>query len=148
MDSGSGSGSDSGIGAGEGDFCLVGALDDPARELDFFEVEVRVLDLDEVASAADISTISESSSDAATGFLPLRTGCFLGFSDGTTRLDGSAFGRMEDLVDLRVGTDTSSTSSSSSSLTTTEVLALLVLAGALELAADRPFRGGRPCCMV
>ena len=143
--SGSGSGSDSGIGAGEGDFCLTGALDGPARELDFPEVEVRDLDFNEATSAAGISTISESSSDTTTGFLPLRTDCLLGFSVGTTTLDGSGLGWAEDLADLRVGTDTSSTSSSSSSLTTTEVLVLLVLAGALELAADRPFRGGSGC---
>ena len=127
---------------------MTGALDGPARKLDFPEVEVRVLDFNEAASAADISTISESSSDTTTGFLPLRTGCLLGFSDGTATLDGSGLGCAEDLADLRVGTDTSSTSSSSSSLTTTEVLALLVLTGTLELAAGRPFRGGGSCGMV
>ena len=127
---------------------MTGALDDLARELDPPEVEVRVLDFREAASAAGISTISESSSDTTTGFLPLRAGCLLGFSDGTTALDGSGLGWAEDLPDLRVGTDTSSTSSSSSSLTTTEALALLVLAEALELTAGRAFRGGRSCCVV
>ena len=140
--SGSGSGSDSGIGAGEGSFCLTGALDGPARELDLPAMEARVLDFNEATSAADISTTSESASDTTTSFLPLRTGCLLDFSDGTTTLDGSGLGWAEDLADLRVGTEISSTSSSSSSLTATEVLALLVLAEALELAADRPFRGG------
>lgn len=149
MDSGSGSdsgtGSDSDMGVGEGDFCLAGGLDDTPRELDFLEVEARALGLDEFASAADISTISESSSDTITGFLPVRAGCFLCFSDGTATLDGSGLGWMEDLADLRVGTDTSSTSSSSS-LTATETLALLVLAEILEPAADRPFLGGGSCC--
>lgn len=148
MDSGSGSGSDSGSGsvsgrgAGVGDFCFAGGLDGPARELEFLEVEARVLDLDKAASVADISTISESSSDTTTGFLPLRTGCFLDFSDGTATLDGSGFGGTDALTDLRVGADTSSTSSSSS-LTTAEVLAL-VLVETLELVVDRPFRGGGP----
>ena len=153
MDSGSGSGSDSGsdsgIGAGEGDFCLTGgALDGPARELDFPEVDPRVLAFNEATSAADISTISESSSDTTTGFLPLRAGFLLGFSDGTAALDGSGLGGAEDLADLRVGTGTSSTSSSSPSLTTTETLARLVLAEALEPVADRPFCGGGSCCIV
>lgn len=152
MDSGSspcsGPGSDSGRGAGEGDFCFIGGLDGPACGLDFFEVEARVLDLDEAASVADISTISESLSDTTTGFLPLRAGCFLGFSDGTATLKGSGLGGTDVLVDLRVGTDTSSTSSSSPSLTTAEVLAPLVLVEALELAMDRPFRRGGSRCMV
>jgi len=145
MDSASGSGSDSGIGTGEGDCCLTGGLDGPARELDFAEVEARVLDLDEAASVADISTMSESSSDTTVGLLPLRAGCFLGFSDGTTTLDGSGLGGTDDLVDLRVGTDASSTSSS---LTTAEVLALLVLVEAREPATGRPFRSGGSCCVV
>ena len=145
--SGSASGSDSGMGAGEGDFGLTGALGGPAHEPDFPEVEARVLDLNEAASVADISTISESSSDKTTCFLPLRADCFLGFSDGTVALCGSGLGTTEDLVDLRVGTDASAISSSSSSLTT-EALALLVLVEALEVVAGRPFRGGGSCCMV
>lgn len=147
-DSGSKSGSDSGGGAGEGDFCFTGDLDGPARELDFLEVEARALDLNEAASAADISTISESLSDITTGFLPLRAGCFLGFSEGTAALEGSGLGGTDVLVDLRVGTGTSSASSSSSSLTATEVLALVVLVEALELVMEWPFRRGRSCCLV
>ena len=152
MDSGSGpgscSGSDSGRGAGEGDFCFTSDLDGPACGLDFFEVEARVLDLDEAASVADISTISESLSDTTTGFLPPRAGCFLGFSGGTATLKGSGLGGMDILVDLRVGTGTSSTSSSSPSSTATEALAVLVLVETLELAMDRPLRRGRSRCMV
>ena len=91
---------------------------------------------------ADISTISESSSETTTGFLLPRAGCFLGFSDGTTTLDGSGLGGTDVLVDLRVGTGTSSTSSSASFLIATEVLALLVLVEALEPAVGRPFRSG------
>lgn len=146
--SGSGSGSGSGRGAGDGDFCLTGGLDGPARELDFPEVGARALDFDEAASIADISTISESSSDTTTGFLLLREGCFLGFLGGTTTVDGSGLSGTEDLADLRVGTGTCSTSPSSSSLTATGALALTVLAEALELATDRPFRSGGSCCMV
>ena len=142
MDSGSrsGSGSVSGRGTGVGDFCFAGGLDGPARELEFLEEEARVLD--KAASVAEISTISESSSDTTTRFLPLRAGCFLGFSDSIAALDGSGFGGTDVLADLRVGAVTSSTPSSSSCLTTTEVLALLVLVETLELAVGRPFRGG------
>lgn len=142
----SGSCSDSGKGAEEGDFCLTGGLEGTVRKLGFPEVEARVFDLDEAASTADIST-TESSSDSTTGLLPLRTGCFLGLSDGTTPLDGSGLGGTEDLVDLRVGAGATSTSPCSS-LTATDVLALPVLVEALEVAADRPFRGRGSCCMV
>lgn len=127
---------------------MAGGLDGPARKFDFTEPEGRGLGPDEAASVADISTISESSSDTTTGFLPLRADCFLGFSDGTTTLDGLGLGGIEDLVDLRAGADTSSTSSSCSSLTATEALALVVLLDALEVAADRPFRGGGSCCTI
>lgn len=143
----SGSGSDSGCDAGEGVFCLAGGLDGPARGLDFSGTEGRALDPDEAASMADISTMSESSSDAITCFLPLRADRFLDFSDGTAVLDGSNLGGTEDLADLRVGAGTSSTSSPSS-LTATEDLALLALVEALELAVVRPFRGGSSCCVV
>lgn len=111
-------------------------------------MEARVLDFDEAASVAEISTISESSSDITTGFLPLRAGCFLGFSGGTTALDGSGLGGTDVLVDLRGGAGISFTSSSSSSLATAEALPLLVLADTLEPVVGRPFRGGGACCKV
>lgn len=111
-------------------------------------MDARVLDFEEAASVAEISTISESSSDIITCFLPLRAGCFLDFSGGITALDGSGLGGADVLVDLRGGAATSFTSSSSSSLTTAEALPLLVLAETLEPVVGRSFRGGESCCMV
>ena len=146
MGSGSGSGSGSsldwGWGIGVGVFCLTEGLDGPARALVFFAPEERAFDSDKAASVADISTISESSSDKTTSFLPLRAGGFLDLSGGTTTLEGSGLSGAEDLVDLRVGT---SSTSSSSSLTTTEALVLPVSVEVLGFAVGRPLRGGGSC---
>lgn len=125
---------------------MTGGLDNPVREPGFLEVEARVFDPDEAASAADISTM-ESSSDSTTCLLLVRAGCFLGFLGGTVTFDGSGLGGMEDLV-VRVGASTSSASSSCPALASADLLTLPVVIEVLEVSADRPFRGRGSCCIT